>query len=358
MAEETGSATPVSGGEGASASPTTPGTEGSASGQVGQASAVAGNAPGGGGDAGAQGGEATAQAAAATAAQFTFLNRQFADQKKAEEAIGSEINMRRGLQRQNADLEKRAAALEAELNALRPLVVERSQGRGQEGRAVSQTSGESKSFAKELVESGELELIAKIAADPQMGMGHAVYRLAELLDERNEKQISGLKEHFTGEIQTREQRTQLEATAARAFTAAKNLVADYPEIDSENQSDEAVEAQQAILKIITDLPQGPAWLATEPSECLRYAAERYRRTHGTPIFSRAPGSSGSLSGRAAAAAEAGSTAAALDGTGVPRQRANGQPESIVDKIKRENRELNARMATTPSGRALGFEVTQ
>jgi hypothetical protein len=355
MADETGTATPATGGE-ASSAPASVSSEG-ASGQSGQASAAAGNALGSGGDAGAQGGDATATAAAVTAAQFPFLKRGFRDQKHAEEVLGSEIGMTRGLQRQNAELEKRAATLEAELNALRPLVVERSApGRTQGVREGAQAPGEPKSFAQGLADSGELNFIAKMFADPEMGPAHAMFRLADLLEQHNAKQFDGLRDHLTGEITTRDQRSALHTTTARTLTAAVNLATQYPELDNDNKSEEAEQAQQAILQIIQELPGGPQWLATDATECLTYAAERYRRMHGTPIFAQAPGTSGSPSSRAAAAAEAGSTAAALDGSGVPRQRTNGQPESFVDKIKRENREINKRMATTPSGRPLGFEL--
>lgn len=361
MSEETGAVVPA-GGE-ASASPaveTAAQTE---------ASVPAGNAPGGDVDAGGAGEATGGGPAAQSAAQFAFLKRQFRDQKHAEEVLGSEVGMTRGLQRQNADLTKRLSMMEAELNALRPLVVERQgQGRGQGVREGGQAPGASQSFAKELAESGELELIGKIFADPEMGPAHAMYRMAELLDQRNSKQLEQFKGEVTGTIQQREARQQHEATVARAFTAAKNLVSDYPELDDDNQSDEAAEAQQAIVKIITDsppvrlengqvVPRMALWLAQEPAECLRYAAERYRREHGTPIFAQAPGTSGSPSVRAAQAAEAaGAVAATIEGSGVPRQRTNGQPETPAERIKRENREINRRVARTPSGRPLGFDA--
>lgn len=352
MSEETGSVPALSGGD--ASAPSTPAETSSQS----SVSAPAGSAPGGGVDAGTAG-EATGTPAAQSAAQFAFLKRKFNDQKHAEEVLGSEIGMTRGLQRQNAELTKRLSTMEAELNALRPLVVERQtpRGQGQGVREGASAPGASQSFAKELAESGELELIAKIAADPEMGMGHAMYRMAELLDQRNSKQLEQLRGEVTGTLEEREARQKQQVAVARGLTAAKSLVTDYPELDNDNQSDEAIEAQQAILDIITNLPQGPQWLATDPTECLRYAAERYRRTHGTPIFAQPPGTSGSPSVRAAQAAEAaGAVAATIEGSGVPRQRPNGQPETPAERIKRENREISGRTATTPKGRPLGFEI--
>jgi hypothetical protein len=256
-------------------------------------------------------------------------------------------------------MQKRVQAYEAELNALRPLVVERqAQGRGQEGAVVSQAPGAPKSFARELVESGELDVIAKIFADPEMGPAHAMYRMAELLDQRNSQQLEQVRDEVRSEFGRATVRSQQERAVAKAIGATNSLKADYPELDPQNQSEEAIEAQQAILEILKSLPQGSEWLASDPSEALRYAAERYRRMHGTPIFAQPPGTSGSPSGRIAQAAEAqaNGAGAVLDGSGVPRQKTNGVPEGAQDRLRRENREINARVARTPSGRPLGFDL--
>jgi len=358
MAEETGTATPASSGEGASASPASTGAEGAVAGQSGQASAAAGNAPGGGGDAGSAGEATGATSAAVSAAQFAFLKRNFRDQKHAEEVLGSEVGMTRGLQRQNAELERKFAAAEAELNALRGIVAERQpQARGQEARGGQEAPGGPSSFPQSLIDSGELNFIAKMFTNPDIGPAGAVFRMAELFEKHNEDRISKLEERFSGEITSRDQQAQQHAALARTMTASQSLVAEYPELDANNQSEEAEKAQQAILEIIKNLPGGPQWLAKDPKKCFKWAVGEYRETYGTPIFAQPPGTSGSPSSRAAAAAEAASTtAAALDGSGVPRQRTNGQPEGAVERMKRENREIKSRMATTPSGRPLGFEI--
>jgi hypothetical protein len=213
-------------------------------------------------------------------------------------------------------------------------------------------------FAKGLAESGELDVINQIANDPNMGIGHAMFRMAELFEKRLQEQTEGVREEVLGQFEQTQVRSQQERAVVHAIGQAKALAADYPELDENNHSDEAVTAQQGILEILKALPQGAEWLASDPGEALRYAAERYRRMNGTPIFAQPPGTSGSPSARAAQAAEAAAGASAavpLDGTGVPRQRPNGQPETMADRIRRENRELS-KMAKTPSGRPLGFAV--
>jgi hypothetical protein len=320
-----------------------------------EASAGPGNAPGAGGDVVA--GEGTPAVAAETPAQakFRLLNREFNDQKHAETVLSSELTRARQTQRELAELKKQTEQYQAEINALRAMAVRPQGGTpGQGAPRGPQSSGGPKSFAKELAENGELEVIAKIAADPEMGLGHAMYRMAELLDERNSKQVGEVREEIRAELQQQQVRSMQERAVAKAIGSVRTLAADYPELDENNQSEEAIEAQQAILGIIKALPQGAEWLANEPEEALRYAAERYRRTYGTPVFAQPPGTSGSPSVRAAAAAEAaaqGSVATPLDGSGTPRQRPNGQPETPQDRMRRENREAT-RKVTTPSGRVL------
>ena len=330
-------------------------------GDVVSASAGSGNAPGAGVDAVA--GSETPGQPAETAAQarFRILNREFNDQKHAETVLGGEITRARSTQRELAEAKKQLEAYNAELGALRQMVAGRAgQTPGQGVDGGRQAPSGARSFAKELAESGELEVIAKIAADPEMGLGHAMYRMAELMDERANSQVSQVREEIRAEMAQQQTRSTQERAVAKAIGSLGSLKADYPELDPQNQSEEAIEAQQAILEIIKSLPQGAQWLASEPDEALRYAAERYRRTYGTPVFAQPPGTSGSPSVRAAAAAEAaanGSASVPLDGSGTPRQRPNGQPETPQDRIRRENREMQSRVARTPSGRPLGWDAT-
>jgi hypothetical protein len=292
-----------------------------------------------------------------TPSEFQILNRKFKDRTEAERILGAEIGQKRNVQRENEQLKSQLQKFESELTGLRSLF----QGHGGETQRQGspqgqQPSGGPKSFAKELAETGELDVIAKIFSDPEMGPGHAMYRMAELFDKRQQEQVGRVREEILGQFQQTQVRSQQERAVAKAIGVTKALSADYPELDGNNQSDEAIEAQQGILEIIKALPQGAEWLATDPEEALRYAAERYRRTNGTPMFAQPPGTSGSPSVLAAHAAEKAASAAAsvpLDGSGVPRQRPDGQRESYADKIRRENRELS-QGTKSPSGRSLGF----
>ena len=324
---------------------------------VESASAGAGNAPGAGVDAVGSSVESGGSPAAQAAARFRILNREFNDQKHAETVLGSEITRARTTQRELAEAKKQAELYQAEINALRSMAVRPPGGAVGQGRSEGQQpSAGPKSFAKELAENGELDVIAKIFSDPEMGPGHAMYRMAELFDKRQQEQVGQVREEILGQFQQTQVRSQQERAVAKAIGVTKTLSADYPELDANNQSDEAIEAQQGILEIIKALPQGAEWLATDPEEALRYAAERYRRTNGTPMFAQPPGTSGSPSVLAAHAAEKAAGAAAsvpLDGSGVPRQRPDGQRESYADKIRRENRELS-QGTKSPSGRSLGF----
>lgn len=183
-----------------------------------------------------------------------------------------------------------------------------------------------------------------------------MFRLAELLDERHSKSVEQVREELNTQFVQANVRSQQERAIAKTFGVVKNLTKDYPELDDDNQSDEAIQAQTEILRIIeSTFP--PEVLAQNPERVLRMAVEEYRRSYGTPVFAQPPGTSGSPSVRAAAAAEAaGNVAVPIEGSGVPRQRSNGQPETAADRWKRENREINERVAKTPSGRPLGFAL--
>lgn len=356
-AEGTPAGSPPAASEGAPGGDAAVGTVGSSSGA--SSSALTGNAPGGGVDVVAGAG-APAEAAAVAAAKFRFLNRDFSDPKHAETVLGSEITRARKTQSELAQAQKQLEAVNSELAALRAMVAKGSvQGPGQGVSSEGQEAQpQSRSFARELADGGELDVIAKIFADPEMGPAHAMYRMAELLDERNSKSIEQVREEIHSELRQQQTRAEQERAVAKTFGVVRNLAKDYPEIADDNESEEAAAAQEEILKIITDT-FSPEQLAQNPERVLRMAVEEYRRTYGTPVFAQAPGTSGSPSMKAAQAAEQaaqGQAAVPLDGTGVPRQRPNGQPETPLDRIRRENREFNKRIATTPSGRPLGFEA--
>lgn len=323
------------------------------------ASADSGNAPGSGVDVGKEGAP-TDPTLAAPPSAFEILNKRFRDRKHAEEVLGAELGKQRSVQRENSRLQNQLQSMRSEMDGLRALL----QGRQGEGQEQGTPGGPKApagptSFARELAENGELNVIAKIFADPEMGPAHAMYRMAELLDERQSKSLEAVRGELSSQFEQQQVRSQQERAVAKTFGVVKNLAQTYPELDESNQSEEAEAAQREILQIITDTFP-PETLAANPERVLRMAVEEYRRQNGTPVFAHAPGTSGSPSVRAAQAAElsaAGTLATPLDGTGVPRQRPAGTSESPIERMRRENREFNKKIATTPSGRPLGFEVT-
>ena len=267
--------------------------------------------------------------------------------------------MTKGLQRQNAELTKKIAALESALNLRQAGVQVGVQGQGQNVPRAPEARSEPKSFAQELADNRDLQLIAEMAEDPKIGLAGALYHMADLMDQRHRKDLESVRGEVTERFEAESVRQRQYQGVAKAFGVVKNLASSsYPELDESNQSEEAIEARDRVMEILTSR-FSPEQIASDPEWYIASAAQAVRNTYGTPIFAQAPGSSGSPSVRAAQAAEAQASAAAaapLDGSGVPRQRANGQSESPADRIRRENRELNARVARTPSGRPLGFDL--
>jgi hypothetical protein len=265
------------------------------------------------------------------------------------------------LQKQNADLQKQLQALQAQVETLRT-----GGSAAQVQGSVPGSNGESLSFADELAKSGELELFAKIAQDESMGPGHMAYAMAQAFDKHFETKLNKAIEDVRSGITQITSQGQFEKTLARTMTAAKSLTSEFPELDDTNQSEEAEQARESVLELLQSTPQvntkdgpvphGVLWLANDPASALRWAATEVRRQHGTPVFAQAPGSSGSPSTRAAVAAERSAMASAatpLDGSGVPRQKQSGEPETLADKW-RADRQKARREARTPSGRSLGF----
>lgn len=367
MSEDAGTPAPSSGAPAASA----PGGADVAAGST-AASAVTGNAPGGGGDAVAAD-QTAPQASPTSPAKFRLLDREFTDQKHAEQVLKSELTRARQREREFSEAQNQINQYKAELDALRSVVAKQpSQVPGQVvPKGSSGMPNGPGSFARELAENGELELIAKIFSDPEMGPAHAMYRMAEVMDEKYSRALSDMKQEIHGELSQRDLTARQHQAVAQAIGVSRSLISDYPEFDENNQSEEAVQAQNGIVEILKALPQVPGpdgnmvsmasvWLASNPEQALRWAADTYRRSYGTPIFAQTPGTSGSPSAKAAQAAEAaaaGAVATPLDGSGVPRQRSNGQAETPLERIKRENREFGKKIAKTPSGRPLGFEVS-
>jgi hypothetical protein len=255
------------------------------------------------------------------------------------------------MQKQNADLQRQYEASQAQIASLNALV---SSGRGQ-GTVKRDAQAGPQSLAARLAKSGELRAFVEMAEDPQIGLEGAFYALTETLEKHQAEALDRLRSEAIEPITTR---AAQERGVANAIGAAQRLASSgFPELDDSNHSPEAEEAQSEILAILQDT-FSPEQIAQNPERTLRTAVLEYRHLHGTPVFAVAPGTSGSPSARAAAAAEAAAAAATpvpLDGTGTPRPRMGG-PEGPQDRLRRENRALASREATTPSGRKLGFDA--
>ncbi len=370
---EDGAATP------AGESAPTPGSGEAAVGAgEGVASVGAGVAPGAGGDApaageGAEGAVVATPASLEPPAEFLFNKRKFRDQAHAENVYGTLDTEKRGLQRQSAERGTRVTALEAELSALRGLIPQqKGNGKGQ-GDPTGETP---ESLAQKLAKSGDLTYYAGLAVNEegqitQAGLAKAMFALTEDLSKDSAENLKTAVTEIRGEGSARELRTATETSIARAFTAVSNLIEEFPELDENNVSPDAVAAQNAVLDLLNATPQvpgpngelvsmGQVWLSKKPAEALRWAIESHRRTNGIPVSAKSPGSSESTSAKAAAAAEKKAAAAGstpMDGTGVPRAGGKSPGElTAEDKWRKESATVRP-SAKTPSGRSLGFEET-
>jgi hypothetical protein len=258
------------------------------------------------------------------------------------------------MQRDNAKLVAEHQQAMEELSVLRAL--HGGAPRGGPGQGVPEggraPSGP-QSFSEELLKSGELDFIANAAENPELGVKGMVLALAQAFDKRMDARVAQLQSEAIDPVVRRMEGAPI---VARGLAAAQKLAVQFPEIADDNDSPEAEEAQQEILRTIEALPRD--WVRSNPDRAIKMAVMEYRDLHGVPTFAQPPGMSGSPSSLAASAAEAAAartTAAPLDGSGVPRQRPSGQPETFADRVRRENREV-AQVAKTPSGRPLGFEA--
>lgn len=322
-----------------------------AAGVDGSQSAVSGNAPGNGVDGGVGGGDlAQATASASQPGQYLFRGRTFRDQRHAEEVLGGEIDRVRGVQRQNSELQKQVEAANAELNALRGLLSQgQMPGRMQGMPQAPQNDGAPQSFADKLAKSGDLDFIAQLAEEK--GISHAMYEMARLMDQHTQEQIQGFRDQ---EITPFIRNYEMQQGLSRVMGSVKPVLAEFPELEADpEQSPEAAEAQQFVLERVKAFPR--EWLAENGAVAVRQAILEYRHLYGTPNFANPPGSSGSPSAHALAAAERGAVQP-LNGPGVPPQRPGGVVEGVQERMKRENREINAKTLRTPSGRALWTPV--
>lgn len=315
----------------------------------GTASAGSGAAPGSGVDAGGSEG-APAVAAVSAPAEYLFRGRKFRDQKHAEEVFGSEVDRVRGVQRQNAELQRSLEARDAELASLRALVSRQSAAGQVQGATQGPKDGQ-RSLADRLNADGTLDLISEMASNPELGMKHAIYALAQALEGEIRTGFDGFKSDVLEPMFVRQAQ---ERGVARGIAATRDLYPEYPWLDEQNdQSDAAIDARDEVFRILSE-SFSPEQVAKDTGRCLRMAIREYIDANGTPVTGQPPGTSGSTSVRAAQAAEAAQAASAavpLDGTGVPRPRQSGT-ESPQDRMRRENRLIDERALKTPTGRRL------
>jgi hypothetical protein len=295
--------------------------------------------------AGAQGSDPAVPAASSL---FRFNGRDWQSQKHAEDAIRAQIGRTPEMQRQNAAFQKQIAELQAQIQTLRHLApVGPAEGQGQGGPRGQQAPSGPRSLLDDMVASGEMDYIQQIAQDPEIGIPGAIVTGLQALEKRVESRLEGM---FAERVQPFIHQTQMQQGLQQFFGGAKPIIAQFPELDDNNQAPEAVEAREAVLEVLQTLP--PEWLAQHP-EAIGMATLWVRQQNGTPVFAQPPGSSGSPSARVAAALEAAtaaSTSTPIDGSGVPRPAVGGK-ESPQDRLRREMK-AGSEMVKSESGRVL------
>lgn len=314
------------------------------------ASAGGGSAPAAGVD--AVGGEdgAPGVAAAPAPSRFRFAGREWDSQEQAENAW--KANLGRNWQGRLEAAQRELADREALIGALQSRLVSGGLP-GQGAAAVPQAPAGPHGFAEKLVKSGDLEFITGLLQDPdpQMGIQKFTVALADRMErEMNERLEAVRNEEIAPIVRQRE----FERHMGGAMGVAKNLGSYFPELDAQNYSPEAVEHQQAFVENLKQFP--PGFAAQNPEFAMLAAALITRYQNGTPMIAQAPGTSGSPSARAALASEqalAAATGSPIDGTGTPRPRPNGGPETPLDRIRRENAAAPGNFRS-PSGKDLGF----
>lgn len=313
------------------------GGEAAASGSGSEGVAGTGNAPGTGQAGGAelaQGQPSPTQAAA----EFLFGGRKYRDQKHAEDSVRALFGKVPSVQRENAHLQAQLSEMQEEMSALRAM----ARAQGGQGKPDKGSPAEQKAFADELVESGELEFITQLAEEK--GIGHAVYALAQVQEKKLQAAIQQLREEA---IQPIVFQNEVQNTMTRVMGTARELAQYFPELDDNNSSPEAQQAQSEILEIIGRYP--PEFLKENPEMVIAGATLLWREANGIPTFGKEPGSSGSPSAFAAQAAEAAQGSMPLDGPGVPHP-GNGR-ENPQDRIRKANKAAQA-MVKSEGGRNL------
>jgi hypothetical protein len=314
-------------------------------------SAEGGSAPVLGAD-GVVGAPTPAEPAAVPAplSKFRFAGREWDSQEQAENAWKAKLG--RNWQGKVEAAERKLAEQETLVRALQSQLTGGAQP-GQGTAAGQASSPEPRGFAEKLVKSGDLDFITGLLQDPdpQAGLQKFTVALADRMDrEINER----LEQVRTEQIEPIVRQREFERTMGSALGVARGLGSQFPELDNSNQSPEAVEHQQAFVETLQQFPRD--FVATNPDLAMLATALLTRYQYGIPIVAQAPGTSGSPSARAALASEQAFAAQAgvpIEGTGTPRPRPNGQGETPLDRIRRENAAAPGNFHS-PSGKDLGF----
>ena len=324
------------------------------------ASGEGGSAPALSGDAAQADPAAQAQAASAQAAsEFLFGGRKWQSQKQAEDAFRSMFGRVPDTQRKVAEMERALAERDAQLQALQSalprLAAPSAQGQGAV-RGQDDVGDVSQPFAERLARSGNLDFLTSLlktneGEDPEVGIKRFTLGLADAMSKEVQQQVESIRSQHIEPI-LRQQ--MFERHMGSTMGVVRQLAGEFQELDESNQSPEAVEHQQAFVENLKQFP--PEFVRENPQFAMLATALVTRYQHGTPVFSQAPGTSGSPSARLIQASEAALGAAAgspLSGTGTPRPRPNGAGETAEDRIRRENAGV-ALSFKSPSGRDLGF----
>lgn len=290
---------------------------------------------------------------------FVFGGRQFRDQKHAEEYFRSQVGRVPETQRKLAMQEKSLAEMQARMEALQNALVTYQQagGIGQGGPGQQAQPATPQGFADELVKSGDLQFISELAEEK--GLAHAIYALADRFDQRIQHTLADRTEQMIAErLMPIERRAEFTDRMNQNLSSIRQLAQAYPELDENNKSPEAQEAQQEILEIWKSLPQDLQF--GNPQRAWRLAVMEYRETHGIPSFAANPGTSGSPSARAALAAEASLGAPTpLDGSQGARQKpATGpNPLSPEEAFEQEIMGADSAYAKSQDGNVLWRRVS-
>lgn len=324
------------------------------------ASGEGGSAPALSGDA-AVGAEAPGTPAVPASTEFLFGGRKWQTQKQAEDAFRSMFGRVPETQRKAAELEKAIAERDAELQALRSalprLAAPQGAAQGQGAvRGQDDVADASVPFAERLAKSGNLDFLASLletreGEDPTLGVKRFTLGMADMISKEVDQRVEGIRSQHIEPILRQQAFNQ---HMGQTMGVVRQLASEFSELDESNQSPEAVEHQQAFVENLKQFP--PEFVRQNPQFAMLATALVTRYQHGTPVFSQAPGTSGSPSARLIQASEQALGAAAgspLSGTGTPRPRPNGAGETPEDRIRRENAGV-ALSFKSPTGRDLGF----